>query len=352
MDLDIQFEAGLLERLVPASPFVVLADPQAISPQLQARWLSRWRGHCVAWVPQVYGQATLDAALQLAPALWTHLSRDPACALWALGGGTTLDLAKVLRWPLRDPEQAVRCWQDNALPQQVHRHPLWCTPTTAGTGSEVTPWATLWDLKSEPARKRSWNPPHGRPDQALIDPELTRSCPWRVTRDSALDALSHALESLWNRRADPTSRGQARQAARRILADLPLLREQPQDLALRSRVSHASLLAGLAMARTQTALAHALSYELTLAEGLPHGEACAVWLPMVMELAAQRSPRVRADLEVVFDQPVTDAVPWLARWLQDLGVAPRDLRERPEGEHRLKMALVSERGANFVGAEA
>jgi alcohol dehydrogenase class IV len=344
----IEFEVGLLERCEPAESFVVLADPQAIPAQAQARWLTRWRGRCLGWVPQLYGQSTLDAALQLAPAVWTHLTRAPDCVLWAMGGGTTLDLAKVLRWPLSGEQQALRSWRDNALPEPARRHRLWCTPTTAGTGSEVTPWATLWDLGSDPARKRSWHPPQGLPDRALIDPELTRSCPWRVSRDCALDALAHALESLWNRRADAASRAQARQAARRILLLLPLLQEQPQDLSLRARMSHASLLAGLAMARTQTALAHALSYEVTLREGLPHGQACAIWLPMVMELAAQRSAQTRADLEEVFARPISLAVPWFIRWLQAVGVQPRDLREKAEGVHRLRMALASERGSNFV----
>lgn len=352
MLVDIEFGVGLLERFEPSEPFVVLADPQAIPPQAQARWLTRWRGRCLGWVPQVYGQSTLDAALQLAPAVWAHLSRVPGSALWAMGGGTTLDLAKVLRWPLSGEQQALRCWRDNALPEPLHRHPLWCTPTTAGTGSEVTPWATLWDLDGKPARKRSWHPPQGLPDRALIDPELTRSCPWRVSRDCALDALAHALESLWNRRVDVSSRALARQAARRILLLLPLLQDQPQDLGVRARMGHASLLAGLAMARTQTALAHALSYEVTLSEGFPHGQACAIWLPMVMELAAQRSPQARADLEDVFEQPVALAVPWLIRWLQALGVEPRDLREQPEGAHRLRVALDSERGSNFVQAQS
>lgn len=352
MKPDIQFEAGLLDRWQPMGPFVTLADPAAHTTDMQSRWLSRWQGRCAAWLPQIHAQSSVEAAAQLAPSVWAHLQRAPGCALWALGGGTTLDVGKVLRWSMPDASQAPAHWRHNSLPEGAWRHPLWCTPTTAGTGSEVSPWATLWDQGFEPARKRSWSPPEGAADLALLDPELSRSCPWRVSRDSALDALSHALESLWNRRADHTSRGQARQAARRILRDLPELREQPNDLNLGARMAHASLLAGLAMARTQTVLAHALSYEVTLKEGMPHGEACAIWLPMVMELAAQRSPRVRADLEVVFEMPVAQAVPWLTVWLADLGVLARDLRAQSEGSVHLAQALASGRGSNFIAAEA
>ncbi len=348
MTPEIEFEAGLLERWQPVGPFVMLADPAAHTPEMQARWLSRWQGRCVAWLPQMNAQSSVQAASDLAPSVWAHLRRAPHCALWALGGGTTLDLGKVLRWSMADTSPAPAHWRQNTLPDGAQRHALWCTPTTAGTGSEVSPWATLWDLDMAPARKRSWNPPEGTADLALLDPELSRSCPWRVSRDSALDALSHALESLWNRRADHTSRGQARQAARRILHELPALRERPHDLNMRTRMAHASLLAGLAMASTQTALAHALSYELTLQEGVSHGEACAIWLPMVMELAAERSPRVRADLEVVFEMPVSQALPWFGHWLADLGVQVRDLRAQPAGSAHLAQALASERGSNFI----
>jgi hypothetical protein len=69
---------------------------------------------------------------------------------------------------------------------------------------------------------------------------------------------------------------------------------------------------------------------------------------MVMELAAERSPRVRADLEVVFEMPVAQALPWFGHWLADLGVQVRDLRAQPAGSAHLAQALASERGSNFI----
>jgi len=126
------------------------------------------------------------------------------------------------------------------------------------------------------------------------------------------------------------------------------LLRQPQSVGLRTCMAKASLMAGLAMSQTQTALAHALSYELTLREQLPHGQACAVWLPMVMELAAQRSPQVRHDLETVFRQPITQCVITLQDWLQALGVQCRDLRSSADGRLVLQDALGSDRGRNFI----
>lgn len=107
------------------------------------------------------------------------------------------------------------------------------------------------------------------PERALIDPLLTAALPLELTRQTALDALSHALESLWNANRNPVSDTHAVRAARLILEHLPALLEQPQDRALRSTIAEAALLAGLAFSNTQTAIAHALSYPLTLDYGCP-----------------------------------------------------------------------------------
>lgn len=350
MALHIRFEAGLIEGWVPDVPFVVLADPAAVPAILAERCRQRWGAVCRGWVPQVHARSTLPAASALAQTLWPLLGAERACAIWAIGGGTTLDLAKLLRWRMASLEVAEVAWTQNILPADAVRQPLWCSPTTSGTGSEVTPWATVWDFLSHPPRKRSWHPAQGLADRALIDPELTLSCPLSVTRDCALDALAHAIDSLCNRRADHTSRGRARQSARRVMNELPVVLAASDDLGARTRLAHASLLAGLAMAHTQTSLAHALSYGLTIREGLPHGQACAVWLPMVLDLAVQHSPRVRADVQAVFDLPADQAVASLHAWLQDLGIEARDLRTTPGGQDQLMAALASERGANFVMA--
>jgi alcohol dehydrogenase class IV len=106
------------------------------------------------------------------------------------------------------------------------------------------------------------------------------------------------------------------------------------------------------MSQTQTALAHALSYDLTLKENLPHGHACAVWLPMVLDIAAAISPQVQSDLADIFDCQWDQAREQLSVWLQNLGIAPRDLRNSPAGLHQLQQALGSARGRNFVGSTA
>jgi alcohol dehydrogenase class IV len=104
------------------------------------------------------------------------------------------------------------------------------------------------------------------------------------------------------------------------------------------------------MSHTQTALAHALSYDLTLQENMPHGHACAVWLPMAWELAQEASSDCAALLARVFQDTSTPGALHLHQWLIDLGVSPRDLRTTLDGRERLKLELGSTRGRNFIGS--
>ena len=347
--VEIEWGVGLLDRLQADKPFFVLADPGAISVAQEAQLRAQWGQQCVRWIWQQSTNSSIEAALQLCEQLWPLWSAKPQAALLAIGGGTTLDLAKIARFRCQDLNAAPAIWRANQLPHTHHRHTLWCAPTTSGTGSEVTPWATLWDLQADAPIKRSWSMANGFADRALIDPSLTLTCPVHLTRDTALHTLAHALESIWNHKANALTRPLAIQSARSVLKTLPDLLAQPHDLPLRSAMSQASLMAGLAMSQTQTALAHALSYEMTLKEKLPHGHACAIWLPMALALATAQSAQVQADIEQIFGTPADSACDRLTQWLLDLGIVPRDLRRSAQGLRQLQEALVSSRGQNFTG---
>lgn len=350
--VQLHWGPNLLHTHPPDKAFFVLADPHAISLAMEADLRRHWGELCQGWIWQRSAQSSISAALALCQQLWPMWATQPDAALLAIGGGTTLDLAKLARFELNNVDEAPSVWRANKLPADHRRHTLWCAPTTSGTGSEVTPWATLWDLDAQPALKRSWSSAEGFADQAWIDPNLTLTCPEGLTRDTALDTLAHALESIWNHHANAITRPLAVRSARMVLQTLPALLKSPQDTGLREQMSQASVLAGLAMSQTQTALAHALSYDLTLHEKLPHGHACAVWLPMVLDIAAASTPQVQDDLAHVFDCRWHQAREHLSNWLQSLGIAPRELRQNPNGLYQLQQALASPRGRNFIGSTA
>ncbi len=200
----------------------------------------------------------------------------------AIGGGSAIDAAKALAacLPLgrEHPLDAVLRLGSASI---TSRLPLIACPTTAGTGSEVTPFATIWDGREK--RKHSLNDPLLFPDIALLDPVPTLTLPPDETLYSALDAVSHALESLWNRHRTPVSIAVAAQALALIEPALPAVLVQPRNPAARVSVQQASMLAGLAISQTRTAIAHSISYPLTSHHGVPHGLACSFTLPAIID---------------------------------------------------------------------
>jgi phosphonate metabolism-associated iron-containing alcohol dehydrogenase len=292
----------------------------------------------------------------LYPQVWQGDAAQ-AEVLIALGGGSVIDSAKavMLGTPSRQFFEIRRLLQDGQAFTPVARKALIAVPTTAGTGSEVTPWATVWDREMQ--RKHSLHRPDTWPEAALVDPVLMRSLPPAVSLQAGLDALSHALEAIWNRHANPISDALAVAAARGILSALPALMREPGCIAHREAMAVAALQAGLAFSNTRTALAHSMSYAMTLRHGLPHGIACSFTLPLVARLAIGRD----AERDAVLAQallplgPLAQAPQRLEAWLQALGVktafADYGVGEA-EARVLLDEGLQGERGRNFIGAAA
>jgi alcohol dehydrogenase len=203
----------------------------------------------------------------------------------AAGGGSAMDFGKALALLLAEPSFPLRDHLEaGAALAAGPALPVHAVPTTAGTGSEVTPFATLWD--GADGRKYSLAGPRLFPRTAVLDPELTASLPVSETVSSGLDALSQGLESIWNRNATPISRAFAGSAVGLAVEHLPRAARPRAGIEHRERMMEASLLAGLAISGTRTALAHSMSYPLTARFGVPHGLACAFTLPALCRFNA------------------------------------------------------------------
>ena len=356
MPVDVRFGAGCSQKLghdLGERSCIVLAFEQAESLGLRQDWIRLLGKRMLAWLPVPDGLSTVQRARELAPVLWEQLEIHPDAVVVGLGGGTVLDLAKLLRCRPQDHafEAVAAALRSSSHWPRLVRAPLWLVPTTAGTGSEVTRWATLWDTDHGIAVKRSFDEDFGWADRAYVDPALTCSCPASVTRDTALDALAHALEAIWNVNANPVSDRLALTAARQVIGTLPDALREPTDLSLRCELSLAALNAGLAFSQTRTALAHSLSYAVTLEQGLPHGHACALWLPVTWRLALGASARVDRRLGDVFRCEPDDGAAVLESWLASVGVdASLTAHAIHDAPQRIAAALASERGRNFIGA--
>lgn len=207
---------------------------------------------------------------------------QPDCIL-ALGGGSSMDTAKALAKLMSQPEgvSVTRHFREGGTWEKTTALPLITVPTTAGTGSEVTPFATVWDFENQ--KKHSVNGDEIYAHTALLDPELTYSLPEEVTIASALDAISHAFESIWNRNTSPASFSFAVQSLKISLDTIVPLADDLRCKKYRRQMMEASLLAGMAISQTRTALAHSISYPLTTAFDLPHGFACSFTLPAILQ---------------------------------------------------------------------
>jgi len=204
-------------------------------------------------------------------------------AIIGIGGGSVLDAAKVLgvTLPSRLSRPLNQVFRGGWSHTWDVRLPVIAIPTTSGTGAEVTPFATVWDHSTQ--RKHSVSGELLFPTHALLDPYLTTSLPEDETVYTALDTISHGLESLWNKNRTPLSAVLAVEALRLALYAMPRIRQCPADLDGRTAMQQASLLAGLAISQTRTAIAHALSYPLTLRFDVPHGLACSFTLEKIID---------------------------------------------------------------------
>ena len=201
----------------------------------------------------------------------------------AIGGGSVLDASKF--FSLHNASKEAHFVTDiikGKLPKTGYNLiPVISIPTTAGTGSELTPWATIWDMQEK--KKYSLHLPDLFSEVALYDPMLTLSVPREITIQTGLDTLSHALESIWNKNANEITLHYAVKSAKIIMKYLPLLTNNLTHLEYRTQILKACMYASLAFSNTQTAIAHAMSYYITAHKGIPHGIACSFTLPLLID---------------------------------------------------------------------
>ena len=220
----------------------------------------------------------------------------------AVGGGSTMDVGKSLCCMYGNDfadEEEVRNWikaKDNKKPSVQ-----WIgVATTAGTGSEVTCWATIWDPDNN--AKLSMENHANYAYAAIADPEMTKGMPMKLAVSSALDACAHAVESYWANHTNAVSRGLALQAIRIIMRDIDGMLSGNEEA--RQMMSVGSMMAGLAFSNTKTTACHSISYPLTMHYGIPHGAAVSMLLGEVTKLNSEKTK----DLHDLYDAlGVTDA---------------------------------------------
>lgn len=202
---------------------------------------------------------------------------DVVVGMW---GGSALDMAKAIAVLAIQEAEPEECLRHPELVSQQRTSTLVLLPTTAGSGSEMTGFATIYIGQS----KHSLDHPQVRADLVFVDPALIASVPMTTAVAAGLDALSQAIESYWAVAATDESRRIARAALDDLLPALGevLDRGSCSEAALRTRLARGAAVAGAAINTTRTTAAHALSYDLTAKLGIPHGAAVALHLSWLL----------------------------------------------------------------------
>jgi acetaldehyde dehydrogenase/alcohol dehydrogenase len=208
----------------------------------------------------------------------------------ALGGGSVIDAAKIMKLKYESPEADL---EELAAPfldlrkrvvqyptEKVNRARLIAISTTSGTGSEVTPFAVLTD--KERGRKVTLADYSLSPDVAIVDPQFVMSMPKGLTADTGIDCLTHALEAAVSSYASAYTDSNAMQAIRMVFKYLPIAYEHPGDEEARSMMHNAACIAAMAFANASVGVNHALAHAFGARFGVAHGRANALMLPHVI----------------------------------------------------------------------
>lgn len=203
---------------------------------------------------------------------------DAGCdAIVAVGGGSVLDTAKGASIVITHGADDLKRFMGSEVLVGDRMVPFVAVPTTAGTGSEVTPVAVIKD--TERHLKMSFVSFNLLPDVAVIDPRMTLGLPPRITAATGMDALCHAVEAFTCRQANPLSDSYACSAIDLIREYLPLVIAKPKVQKNRLGMANAALLAGVSFGNSMVGIVHAIGHACGGVAGVAHGEAMAILLP-------------------------------------------------------------------------
>lgn len=247
-----------------------------------------------------------------------------------IGGGSVMDVAKLVA-ALVKSEQSVeelfgigfvkgrKCW-------------LACIPTTAGTGSEVSPNAILLDERDQ--LKKGIVSPYLLADVAYVDPQLTVTVPPRITAETGMDALTHCIEAYTNKFAHPAVDMYALMGIKLIAAHLLRAVKDGKDIEAREALLLGSLYGGLCLGPVNTAAVHALSYPIGGEFHISHGLSNAILLPSVMRFNSSADWKKYAEVALACgavqgkdeEETAMNGVEWISQLSRDCGI-PTTLTE-------------------------
>lgn len=265
--------------------------------------------------------------------------------LVAVGGGSAMDVAKGINFLFTNGGKMADYWGTGKATKPML--PSIGVPTTAGTGSEAQSYALIADPQTH--MKMACGDRKAAFRVAVLDPEVTLTQPPRVTADTGIDAISHALEAYVTTRRNPLAQALAREAWRLLALHFERVLHNPSDLEARAAMQMGAHLAGMAIENSMLGATHALANPITAHYGITHGQAIGLMLPHVIRFNAPVVPRLYTDLvqEVHLDNGrLSDPAEALAKRVEHLAsLAGIPARLSDLGVNRAILPVLAEEAA-------
>ncbi len=277
-----------LARLGVARPLIV-ADRFMESSGLLAKVTDRLDAAGIRW--QVFSDTVPDPTTEVVESGVQVLQAGNYDSLIALGGGSPMDTAKAMSVLAANGGKM----RDYKVPNEIPKMglPIIAIPTTAGTGSEVTRFTVITD--SERDEKMLIMGLACCPAVAIVDYELTLTMPWRLTADTGLDSLTHAIEAYVSRKASPFTDGLAKSAMSLIARQIRSACREPDNRDAREAMMLGATQAGMAFSNASVCLVHGMSRPIGAFFHVPHGLSNAMLLPEVTAFSASAALARYAD---------------------------------------------------------
>jgi len=287
----------------------------------------------------LYDKVEPEPPLALAEEVAELARRTKVDAVLAVGGGSTMDLGKVAALSVTNQGPIESYLGVNLV--KSRSAPLICAPTTSGSGSEVTQFAVL----KIGEKKRSIISQNIVPESVILDPMLTISMPPRVTANSGVDALSHAVEAVLSMDASPLTDAIAFQAINLIARNIRAAYREGSNIEARSAMHLAATSSGIAFTNARLVVGHSISHTFAPIFNVPHGQSCAMALPYAMEFYLSTVPEKLGLIAIAMDESTIglepmeaakEAVRTVRRLIEDLDI-PLSLKEVGVPEEKLSM---------------
>src|SRR3954470_14864637 len=279
---------GLLARLGLSSPLIV-TDPYIARCGILDRSIALLANARIPWA--VFSDTVSDPTTEVIEIGVARLREGDFDSLVAIGGGSPIDTAKGMSVLFANGGQI----RDYKVPNEIPKAgpPVVAIPTTAGTGSETTRFTVVTDTETD--EKMLIAVLACCPTAAIVDYELTLTMPLRLTADTGIDSLTHAIEAYVSRRANPFTDGLAKNAMGLIARHIRTACAEPQNRAAREAMMLGATTAGMAFSNASVALVHGMSRPIGAFFHVPHGLSNAMLLPEITAFSAPAALERYAD---------------------------------------------------------